>query len=103
MFLLERIPAKCMAIGTPYSSAMSPILWVSRMPPDVDVPWWASLVEEGANTPIVSHGWIEVPNRPGLGVTLSEDVVRQHLAPNSGYFEPTPQWDQERSWDRLWS
>jgi L-alanine-DL-glutamate epimerase-like enolase superfamily enzyme len=69
----------------------------------LDVPWWSSLAEEGAKTPIVSHGWIDVPDRPGLGVTLNEDVVRQHLAPNSGYFEPTPQWDQERSWDRLWS
>jgi L-alanine-DL-glutamate epimerase-like enolase superfamily enzyme len=69
----------------------------------LDVPWWSSLVEEGTKTPIVSHGWIDVPDRPGLGVTLNEDVVRQHLAPNSGYFEPTPQWDQERSWDRLWS
>ena len=34
---------------------------------------------------------------------LNEDVVRQYLAPGTGYFEPTPQWDQERSWDRLWS
>ena len=69
----------------------------------LDVPWWSSLVQEGAKTPIVKHGWIDVPDRPGLGVTLNEDVVRQHLAPGSGYFEPTPQWDQERSWDRLWS
>jgi len=23
--------------------------------------------------------------------------------PGTGYFEPTPQWDNERSWDRLWS
>jgi len=69
----------------------------------LDVPWWSSLVEEGTKTPIVNHGWIDVPDRPGLGVTLNEDVVRQHLVPNSGYFEPTPQWDQERSWDRLWS
>jgi L-alanine-DL-glutamate epimerase-like enolase superfamily enzyme len=69
----------------------------------LDVPWWSSLVEEGVKTPIVNHGWIEVPDRPGLGVTLNEEMVRQHLAPNSGYFEPTPQWDQERSWDRLWS
>ena len=69
----------------------------------LDVPWWSALVEEGAKTPIVNHGSIEVPDRPGLGVTLNEDVVRQHLAANSGYFEPTPQWDQERSWDRLWS
>jgi L-alanine-DL-glutamate epimerase-like enolase superfamily enzyme len=69
----------------------------------LDVPWWSSLVEEGVRTPIVNHGWIEVPDRPGLGVTLNEDVVRQHLAPGTGYFDPTPQWDQERSWDRLWS
>ena len=69
----------------------------------LDVPWWSSLVQEGVKTPIVNHGWIDVPDRPGLGVTANEDVVRQHLAPGSGYFEPTPQWDQERSWDRLWS
>jgi len=69
----------------------------------LDVPWWSSLVEEGVKTPIVNHGWIDVPDRPGLGVTLNEDVVRQHLEPGSGYFEPTPQWDHERSWDRLWS
>lgn len=69
----------------------------------LDVPWWSSLVEEGTKTPIVNHGWIEVPDRPGLGVTLNEDVVRAHLAPGTGYFEPTPQWDQEKSWDRLWS
>ena len=69
----------------------------------LDVPWWSSMVEEGAKTPILNHGWIQVPDRPGLGVTLNEDVIRQHLAPGAGYFDPTPQWDQERSWDRLWS
>lgn len=69
----------------------------------LDVPWWSSLVQEGVNSPIVNHGWIEVPDRPGLGVTLNDDVVRQHLAPGTGYFEPTTQWDDEKSWDRLWS
>ncbi|HEY7617405.1 MAG TPA: mandelate racemase/muconate lactonizing enzyme family protein [Terriglobales bacterium] len=69
----------------------------------LDVPWWDSLVQEGVKTPIFNHGWIDVPDRPGLGVTLNEDVVRQHLLPGTGYFEPTPQWDKERSWDRLWS
>jgi L-alanine-DL-glutamate epimerase-like enolase superfamily enzyme len=69
----------------------------------LDVPWWSSLVQEGAAKPIVDHGWITVPDRPGLGVTLNEDVVRQHLMPGTGYFEPTTQWDNERSWDRLWS
>src|SRR5438477_5690652 len=69
----------------------------------LDVPWWSSLVQEGVNNSIVKRGWIELPDRPGLGVTLNEDVVRQHLAPGTGYFEPTPQWDHEHSWDRLWS
>jgi L-alanine-DL-glutamate epimerase-like enolase superfamily enzyme len=69
----------------------------------LDVPWWSALVQEGVSSPIVNHGWIEVPDRPGLGVTLNEEVIRQHLAPGSGYFDPTPQWDQEKSWDRLWS
>jgi L-alanine-DL-glutamate epimerase-like enolase superfamily enzyme len=69
----------------------------------LDVPWWSSMVEEGIKTAIVDRGWIEVPDRPGLGVTLHEAVLRQHLAPGTGYFEPTPYWDHERSWDRLWS
>jgi L-alanine-DL-glutamate epimerase-like enolase superfamily enzyme len=69
----------------------------------LDVPWWSSLVQEGAKTSIINHGFIDVPDRPGLGVTLNEDVARQHLAPKTGYFDPTPEWDQERSWDRLWS
>jgi L-alanine-DL-glutamate epimerase-like enolase superfamily enzyme len=69
----------------------------------LDVPWWSSMVQEYTSTPVVNHGWIDVPERPGLGVTLNDDVVKQHLAPGTGYFEPTPQWDQERSWDRLWS
>lgn len=69
----------------------------------LDVPWWSSMVQEYTKSPIVNHGWIEVPDRPGLGVTLNDDVVRQHLAPGTGYFEPTTEWDKERSWDRLWS
>ncbi len=69
----------------------------------LDVPWWSSLVKEGVGTPIINRGFIDVPDRPGLGVTLNDDVVKQHLAPGVGYFEPTTQWDQERSWDRLWS
>jgi L-alanine-DL-glutamate epimerase-like enolase superfamily enzyme len=69
----------------------------------LDVPWWSSLVQEGVSKSIVHRGFIDVPDRPGLGITLNEDVVHQHLVPGTGYFEPTPQWDNERSWDRLWS
>jgi L-alanine-DL-glutamate epimerase-like enolase superfamily enzyme len=67
----------------------------------VDVPWWGDLVE-GVEKPIVNKGFITVPDKPGLGVTLNEAVVKQHLL-EPGYFEPTPQWNTDRSNDRLWS
>jgi L-alanine-DL-glutamate epimerase-like enolase superfamily enzyme len=68
----------------------------------LDVPWWSDLVE-GVEKPIVNHGWIAVPDKPGLGITLNEDVVKAHLLPGTSYFPPTPEWDHESSVDRLWS
>ena len=68
----------------------------------LDVPWWQDLVE-GIEKPIINKGFINVPDKPGLGITLNEDVVKRHLMPGTGYFEPTTQWDHERSGDWLWS
>ena len=67
----------------------------------VDVPWWGDLVT-GVEKPIVNHGFINVPDGPGLGVTLNDDVVKQHLG-EPGFFEPTPQWNTDRTNDRTWS
>src|SRR5689334_11168365 len=67
----------------------------------VDVPWWNDLVE-GVEKPIVNKGYITVPDKPGLGVTLNDAVMKQHLL-EPGYFEPTPQWNTDRTNDRLWS
>jgi hypothetical protein len=33
-----------------------------------------------------------VPDTPGLGVELNDDVVKEHLR-YPGYFEPTPMYD----------
>jgi len=68
----------------------------------VDVPWWNDLVE-GVEKPIVNKGFITVPDRPGLGVVLNDDVMKQHLMPNTTYFGPTDEWTTDRSNDRLWS
>ncbi|HZS57039.1 MAG TPA: mandelate racemase/muconate lactonizing enzyme family protein [Bryobacteraceae bacterium] len=68
----------------------------------LDVPWWQDMVE-GVEKPIINKGFISVQDKPGLGVTLVDDVVKEHLVPGTGYFEPTPQWDKEHSVDRLWS
>ena len=67
----------------------------------VDVPWWSDLVN-GVEKPIVNKGYVTVPSGPGLGITLNDEVVKQHLL-EPGYFEPTPEWNKERSHDRLWS
>lgn len=66
-----------------------------------DVTFWDDLVT-GVPKPIVQKGYIPVPEGPGLGVTLNDEVCKQHLL-EPGYFEPTPQWDKDRSNDRWWS
>ncbi len=68
----------------------------------VDVSWWEDLVT-GIEKPIVKDGFARVPDAPGLGVDLNEEVIRKHLLPGAGYFEPTTEWDQDRTNDRLWS
>ena len=67
----------------------------------VDVPWWGYLVED-VSTPIVDLV-IAVPEGPGLGVTLHDEVMKRHLMPNTTYFGPTDEWSVDRSNDRLWS
>lgn len=67
-----------------------------------EVPWWGDLVT-GVDKPIVKQGFITVPEGPGLGITLNEDVIKQHIQKGTGYFEPTPQWDNIKSVDRPWA
>ncbi|MFM9076323.1 MAG: mandelate racemase/muconate lactonizing enzyme family protein [Bacteroidota bacterium] len=68
----------------------------------VDVDYLESLVK--TNKPMIEKGFAIVPDSPGLGVELNEEVFKKHLDPeHSGYFLPTTEWDKDRSWDRLWS
>lgn len=75
---------------------------------DVDTPHYEDLVE-GVEKPFVGKtGFVEVPNGPGLGITLNEEAVkemirRQGRDPEKLYFPPTDEWDKERSHDRQWS
>ena len=68
----------------------------------VEVPWWEDLVT-GIEKPLNRDGFAQVPEKPGLGVEPNPEVIREHLVDGEGYFEPTPEWDEVRSWDRLWS
>jgi L-alanine-DL-glutamate epimerase-like enolase superfamily enzyme len=68
-----------------------------------EVPFWDDFIDN-LPKPIIQNGYIPVPHGSGLGFTLNEETVKEHLIPEDrGFFEPTPQWDTERSWDRHWS
>jgi len=69
----------------------------------VEVPFWGDFID-GVPKPIIQNGYISVPDAPGLGFTINEDAIKEHLVPQDRtFFEPTSQWDAEHSWDRLWS
>ena len=70
----------------------------------VDVPWWADIVK-GIENPIFKDGFIDVPDKPGLGIDgLNEELIKEHINPEiPGMWEDTSAWDKEFSNDRLWS
>lgn len=69
-----------------------------------DVPWWQDIVK-GAGRPIVSGGFVEVSDRPGLGIEgFNDEVLAEHAHPDRpALWEPTDRWDGEWSNDRAWS
>ena len=71
----------------------------------IDVPWWENLVRMTGKQPMITHGFANVPlDSPGLGIELNDEEIKKHLGRDSkGYFEPTPEWDEKRSHDRIWS
>lgn len=71
----------------------------------IDVPWWESLVKTTDGRKLITKGFANVPlTAPGLGIELNEEVLKQHLHPkDKSYFEPTPQWNDLKSHDRIFS
>lgn len=68
----------------------------------VDKPDFENLVT-GLEKPLVEDGYVKVPEKPGIGVELNEEVVKEYLIDGAELFAPTPEWNEIRSWDRLWS
>ena len=71
----------------------------------VDLPWWEDLVKTTDGRKLITKGFANLPlTAPGLGIELNDEVVKQHLHPtDKSYFEPTPQWNEKRSHDRIFS
>jgi L-alanine-DL-glutamate epimerase-like enolase superfamily enzyme len=52
----------------------------------LDVPWWDDLLDR--TEPVIEDGTIAVPEAPGYGVELDDDVAREHAtAWSDGFFE----------------
>ena len=70
----------------------------------VDVPYWQDVVN-GLPRPLIDHGFITVPDAPGLGIeSLNEELLEKLVCKNiPGVWEPTDNWDNDICNDRLWS
>jgi L-alanine-DL-glutamate epimerase-like enolase superfamily enzyme len=73
----------------------------------LDLPFWSNLVT-GLPEPLMDGGFVAVPEKPGLGVDLNLEGIRQNLRPPSGLFEPTDEWNTpklgfwqpDKRWDK---
>jgi L-alanine-DL-glutamate epimerase-like enolase superfamily enzyme len=68
----------------------------------LEIPWWSDLIN-GIEKPIIQEGYIKVPEKPGLGVELNDEVVKKYLREpkylyKPGFFEPTPEFDKPLLW-----
>ncbi|MDP3001767.1 MAG: mandelate racemase/muconate lactonizing enzyme family protein [Bacteroidales bacterium] len=68
----------------------------------LEIPWWSDLIT-GFEKPIIRDGLIKVPEKPGLGIELNDEVMKKYLREpgylyKSGYFEPTPEFDKPFLW-----
>lgn len=50
------------------------------------VHFWNDLID-GCPKPIIQNGFIQVPEKPGLGVTLNEEVARRYARKGEPFFE----------------
>ena len=71
----------------------------------VDLKWWESLVKTTDGRQLITKGFANVPSdAPGFGIELNEDVVKEHLhQKDKSFFAPTPEWNDKRSHDRIFS
>ena len=55
-------------------------------------------VVNGVPKPIISDGFVAVPDGPGLGFDYNLEALKKWVK-QPGFFEPTKEWDNERSFD----
>ena len=72
----------------------------------LDLPFWKDLVT-GLPDPVIEDGYVRVPEKPGLGLDLNYEGIKENLR-FPGLFEPTDEWNTpklgfwqpDRRWDK---
>jgi len=77
----------CTPLGTIASghACMAIKNFLSLESDSVDLPYWQDIILRDG--PVYRDGYLHIPDKPGIGVELNEDVCRAHLAAGTGYFE----------------
>jgi len=94
-------PVGCMA-AIHAAAAVKDVLAVEYHSTDVE--WWNDIAL-GIDNPLINDGYINVPNKPGLGIDdLNDELIAEHIhEKHPGVWEDTSEWNNEWSNDRLWS
>ena len=51
----------------------------------IDIPYWQDIILR--DKPFYTDGYLEIPNKPGLGIELNEEVCKKYLADERGFFQ----------------
>ncbi|MCZ6672218.1 MAG: mandelate racemase/muconate lactonizing enzyme family protein [Verrucomicrobia bacterium] len=63
-------------------------------PEGEEIPEWTSLVNTIGGQPLITNGFANVPDSPGLGIELNMDGIKKVLHPSDkSIFAPTTEWD----------
>ena len=61
----------------------------------LDLPFFRDLVR-GMDADYMADGYVTVPDAPGLGIDLNEEVIRENLRKKAAYFNDTSEWNDLR-------
>jgi L-alanine-DL-glutamate epimerase-like enolase superfamily enzyme len=77
----------CSPVGTMASGHVCAAIrsFITLESDSVELAHWQDVVEHDGS--FYKDGYLVLPNKPGLGIELNEDVCRKHLAKGSTFFE----------------
>jgi L-alanine-DL-glutamate epimerase-like enolase superfamily enzyme len=77
----------CTPVGTYACAHVSMAIrsFVALESDSIEIPWWKDLIVNSGGK-FYPGGYLTLPNKPGLGIELNEEVCKQHLAPGTKWF-----------------